>query len=358
MDVRSFILPTKYQYIYGSNIGAVKESMFIGKTLETTAFLGYSVVILLLIGLRRKWKEMKEWTIPMIMFFIFSLGPVLKLGGRFLFNIPTGLGNIASKIGIRISEFGTEILNNFIGVPLPYILLYIFFPFFSILRSPSRFLTILTLIIAIFCGFGVKKLNMKFDKMWIVLSVIILLEALIIPFPTVNEEIHDIYYELRSNPEDFAIIEAPIYGTTDYMYYQTVHEKKIVGGTWWRAPTDTYSFYQNNLMIKYLRFNISSREEGHEILLENVRRSNPETSEIIDRYIGRESDIYGSEDVLLTEKPTEKDIEELREHNIRYILLHTDRLPDGTDVDNAIEYIETLTGNICEDKNTVYMCEI
>ncbi|MFQ6010362.1 MAG: hypothetical protein ACE5J7_04565 [Candidatus Aenigmatarchaeota archaeon] len=357
MDILSYVTPTKYHLLYGNNIGALRESMLIGKPVESTAFLGFTVIILLLFSLRKRWKELASWTLALITLFIFSLGPVLQIGGRLLFKFPLNLADLAMKLGIRISELGAELLNNFIGVPLPYLLLYLYFPFFSVLRSPSRFLSVLTLIIALFCAFSVKELNKKYKKAWIVISVLVLLESFVILTPLISSEVPQIYHEIAKEEGDFAIMEAPFYAHSKFMFYQTVHGKKIVGGSWWRYA-EASSFHNNNSLLTYLRFNITPREAGHELLLERVKRTNPEAADILDKYIEARADIYKSEQFELTRQPTEADVKEFIEYKIKYIIIFPEEMPQDVDINPVLEYLGLLIGRECESKHGVYLCRI
>jgi len=81
----------------------------------------------------------------------------------------------------------------------------------------------------------------------IVILVIIIFDVSAIPYPTYTQPISEIYEEIKNDKSDFIILESPIGSrtTTQYTshpafnYYQTFHEKPIVGGYESRAAVDS-----------------------------------------------------------------------------------------------------------------------
>jgi hypothetical protein len=78
------------------------------------------------------------------------------------------------------------------------------------------------------------------------IALIILFEYLAIPFPTFRPSVPRIYEQIGREPGQFTLLEIPLgrlsglreFGTfpPSFLYYQTVHEKRIIGGYISRVP--------------------------------------------------------------------------------------------------------------------------
>ena len=113
-------------------------------------------------------------------------------------------------------------------------------PIISIARVPSRWDAIVMLNLSVLAGYGLSYLYNRLEKrsfwdisasnyLMIVFAALILFEFLAVPYPVANMEIPEFYNSLSEDPEDYAIFEVPNIGYLafpEYMYYQTLHEKK------------------------------------------------------------------------------------------------------------------------------------
>lgn len=183
------------------------------------------------------------WIISAIFFYIMALGPFLKL-----------YGNLVSVKNIL--------------VPMPYLIFYCFFPFFSRIHWPDRFLILFMLSVSVLSAYGFKwlidrfKLN-YFYKFFLLLIIIFFLVieiatvplAHIFPADLTGAEIPLFYQQLSHEKGDFAIIQFPLKNTKT-LYYQTIHHKSIFDGQsnlTLRYSDDYNNFVEQNPFLKTLK---------------------------------------------------------------------------------------------------------
>jgi hypothetical protein len=221
-DLLGFFLPSNFHPIFGHIVAPIYQN-FTGNAAEFTVFAGYTVIVLSALAIIRiKTDEIRFWAISAIIFFIFCLGPILHINGIYSFFIE-----------------GREVY-----IPLPYAIL-MQIPVFSLARVPSRWDIMLMLSLAVLCGYGLRYIfniiqSNKNNKMYnanlamILISCLILFEFLFVPYSILSStEVPAFYEKIASDDEDYAIFEVPtVLPVTHvkYMYYQTVHGKKIFGG--------------------------------------------------------------------------------------------------------------------------------
>lgn len=188
-------------------------------------YIGWTVIILVLLSLRLipEKKEAKFWLFTLVLFLILAQGPFLQIGNK-------------------------EILPN-----LFYVFLHRYFPFFSTMRFPYRFIIMAMLSASILSGYvlaGIFERNKHRLKTLIVASICLILimaEFLFIslppwPFRLVNTVIPSFYYDISKDNEDYALIEVPIKGHK-CLYYQTIHGKKMIGGYLSYSSPSTVSLF-------------------------------------------------------------------------------------------------------------------
>lgn len=243
-DLTSAVTPSELHPIWGTG---VKEQLNktgpylpIKNPSERVVFLGYATLFLAAVGLwrLRRLRQVRFWAFAAIATWVLSLGPILQYMGQTKFTL-----------------FDTTI-------PLPYLLLYQL-PLFNIMRTPAR-LTVLTMLaLAVLVAFAVAsligqrtlsrpKLFLGRSVVWgVVLPATILFESLSTPFPMVPPGWGvPIYSKIAAEPGNFALVELPIRPFSDYMAYQTVHGKPLVGGYISRQPP--YPTLQQIPVLHYL----------------------------------------------------------------------------------------------------------
>jgi hypothetical protein len=191
---------------------------FHGNASEKTVFLGYSVLAMSVISLCVvRSNAVRRWLLIAVIFFVLCLGPVLYVAGR-------------------------PVLS-----PMPYAL-FLRLPLLKFGRSPSRLAIFLVLALAIIAGYGCAALERRwkwFKWITILIAAFIFAEFLIIPMRLDDRAVSiPAYYSfLAEEDQELAVLDVPIdlYGAqgpaAQYMLYQTVHQKPIVGGYISRTPT-------------------------------------------------------------------------------------------------------------------------
>ena len=209
---------------------------------ERVVFLGYVVLAVAAYGTWRLRRDRRAlfWAVTAALTWLLSLGPELQFFGK-----------------TQFTAFG-------VTVPLPYLLLYKL-PLFSIMRTPAR-LTVLTMLalgvlvaltlaheLALMRGAAAwwRSPGLKGSLLGFVVPALILFEFLSIPFPMVPPGWGvPIYAKIAAEPGNFALLELPLRPFGDYMAYQTIHGKPIVGGYLSRQPP--YPVLDQVPALKYL----------------------------------------------------------------------------------------------------------
>ncbi len=359
-DIFSFLTPAQSHPIFGKYVASLHDK-FTGNKREHTVFIGYTVLFLSLYSIFKiKNKETRLWFTIGLVFLILSLGPVLHAMGRFMFPSPFKLGNLITKIGINTSPLGKELLDKFIGIPLPFLALH-FLPLFSMTRAPSRFSIMLMLCLAILAGYALNQIIRKSKKKYIIFILVfslIVFEFIAIPIKLIKPNVPEFYKQISEDKEDYAIVEAPIEhnGTYAEKYYQIYHGKKIVGGGWTRASPEAVNFTDNIPLLRELKNSITSTGKVHNDMLNKIIETNPEAEPIIMKYIAAGKGVYSQTEKNDTENVSKDDIKKLREINVKYIVIHKfmqRETPDPSDKIN-FERMDSLVKSLLDNKTYFY----
>ena len=219
----AFFIPSERHPVLGELFSQANRS--IGPNRERSAFVGYLV---LLMGIHAAFKGKVRTRFWVLAFLTFTL---LSLHSR----IPLRTGKI-----LKFPWSG---------------------PVVALFRHPFRFniLVSFSLSMLVACDFaellrsGPLQHGGRAAKVLVTgsLTVLILFEYLILPFPTTHPDPSPFYHSLREMKQSFAIVEIPIGRQPDKlsMYYQTIHEKKLVGGVVSRTPTDAYDYIAQDPLL-------------------------------------------------------------------------------------------------------------
>ncbi len=227
-DLASFFVPSYINTFLFTSLS--KYSVYLYDPAEKVAYVGYTAILLSLIGLVNYWKKsnsMKMWLAISIVFAWLSLGPSLQVNG-----------------------FNT-------GIPTLYNL-YHSIPVLNVIREPGRFSIITSLGVAMLAAMGAKFLLEKekplfnLDKKYgaILITALICLiylfevNGLILAGPVLNTAMTSIHIpalytrlgNLTSNFSTYTIPVLPSIGGAPDLYpgmatyYQSISKKAIVGG--------------------------------------------------------------------------------------------------------------------------------
>jgi hypothetical protein len=247
---------------------------FSGNPYEKTVFIGYSVLVLVLLaGLLERSRLFWQWVLIGGMFFVFCLGPQLHVAGKSI-----------------LEHLPYEWLSN---VPL-----------IGFGRVPSRLAIFLMLALAVVSSQGLKTMEARYAWFkWgtVAIGIVVFVEFLAIPMPLDRRfaEIPSYYWQLRNQGNsESVILDIPIdligaQGPAgNYMLYQIVHQKPIVSGYISRTPSQVLQLFQR-----------------------------PFLSELRARIYNDKTPYHFDQQILSQAS------RDLRELDIRYVILHRDALP-------------------------------
>jgi hypothetical protein len=246
-------------------------------------FIGYTVLALAVCGATRLLKDraIRFWVLAAVLFVLVSLGPTLRLDG------------------------------NEYDLPLPFDLL-LALPLFKGNRYPSRYSVMLALCWGALASWGLHRLlsspklkKWRWGSALFVVSLISL-EHLSIPLPLSSMRVPEIYHTIAAEQGDFTVLEIPlawrngfrVTGTRDPVimfeqFYQTTHRRRLLGGNTSRNPEFKFQYFTEAPVIN----SIIALENGHEVAQEMWERDRALVPHL------------------------------LRLLNVRYVILHTDKIP-------------------------------
>jgi hypothetical protein len=182
--------------------------------LERVASIPFIAVAAVLLAWRSGWRPPRAWVVLTIVFGALACGPFFHVAG----------------------------FNTY--VPGPWALLR-YVPVVGLARTPSRFSVVLMLGVAVLFALAMRHLTLRYavPRRWILAAVgsLLLFELLPAPRPLHAATVPSIYKRIVEDPrDDIRVLELP-FGIRDgtwaignftarSQFYQTVHEKPIVGG--------------------------------------------------------------------------------------------------------------------------------
>lgn len=187
-------------------------------------YLGAAAIYLLVRAVSSKRQEVWLWLILAVGAYLFSIGPRPRL------------------------------LNNDLNVTLPWAV-----PITAILREPHRWNILLGMGVAMLGAYGwlAVRARMQGEKRQRFAAACLILaifgEYTVGPFPLTRPQVSPFYTEvLAQEPPEVAVAILPTGRQQDkkYMYYQTLHGHKMVGGVISRASEATFAFIYNNPLLR------------------------------------------------------------------------------------------------------------
>ena len=232
IDAGTLVLGPPYHGLWGEHVRAAYDVLAID-TIEGSGWLGIVPMLLAIVALRgyRSNDAVRHWALIGLVFFVWALGPHLRVFGR----------------------------NT--GMILPEALLR-FIPIVNNARIPGRAMVIVTLALAVLAAIGATRWRPAFARRSVVLAgvcVLLIAESLAAPFPVAPLVSNGIYVTLRDRPETGAVCELPLSlhdgfgarGTPDdvVLLYQTIHLRPIVGGFVGRMPPSIVRRYEADPLL-------------------------------------------------------------------------------------------------------------
>ncbi len=230
-DVLGYIIPNELHPWAGQWVRAATSRMSNPGIAERIVTLGYTVPLLCLVALVAHWRArgVRFWVWVMIVFAILSFGPVLHIGGRSVWTVFRA------------------------NVVLPYAVLY-YVPGFAVMRTPGRLSVIVSLAGALLAAYGVVVLQRRWlparRVLPLLVAYVIAAEFWVVPqlFAPTHYAAADM---MRQDPQPGAVLDLPYrLEMPVYLWYQTQHERPIVGGKLSRQPPDRFA--AQNPVLHYL----------------------------------------------------------------------------------------------------------
>jgi len=224
-DLLAFFTPSPYHPLFSRlPIQPFLEKVMYGYPFENLLYLGW--VPLLLAWYGRKGKTAQLWIGLGLVTGILSLGPLLKVGGELVHYV------IEDKI--------TYLL-------LPYALIKRL-PLYEMSRTPARLTEPLMLCLAVLVALGLARFWQNWQArrgrlalILVALGAIAFEYLTLWPLPLTPAPSPAFYRQIASDGQDYAILDIPLLNRRVLgfsMYYQTIHQHRIVGGYLWRFPTE------------------------------------------------------------------------------------------------------------------------
>jgi len=260
-DLLGFFIPNSLNLFFGRYSQGI-ISHFSKAGIEGVVYIGYTVLTLAIFAAVKLWKVAKFWLLSAFVFVILSMGPILHV-------------------------FGSSTFTSFhVNVPLPGLLLFSVLP---IPRAPSRFILMAILCLAVLSAITLKHVNAWFAKLkrgktvgllfLVLLSVAFLAEVNMLPYPVVeNTSVPAFYTDLAKMNGTFSVLDLPqnYYTNNRYMYYGTVSEKPLVGGSISRIAPTNLIFMQVFPVIGQMDYVENGEEAANwtDILLQDADMTN------------------------------------------------------------------------------------
>jgi len=232
VDAATLILGNPFHGVWGATVRASYDWLQIDP-IESSAWLGVAPLILAVWAIRRYWTDrtVRWWTAIAAVFFVWSLGPHLRLFG-----------------------YTTAMI-------LPQTFLR-YIPIAANARVPGRAMVVVTLAVAVLGAIAIARSQERMRRRWIgvaAMALLILMDCLPAPFPVVAVDRPGIYETLRDRPEPGTLLELPVgirdsfigRGLLDHraLAYQVIHHRPIVGGVVSRLSPTIAAAYADDPLI-------------------------------------------------------------------------------------------------------------
>lgn len=243
-DLLSFVLPNARSALYGSLLAARVEGVNASVNTEEEsefspdrqAFLGATVLLLVLFGVVRFRRAMGFWILVMVVFAVLAFGPVLHIAG------------ISTNMPLPFALVNNIPILNHIRIPMRYGLMFFFGA-------------------SLLAGAGV--LGLFAWQKWFVLpiAVIILLEAAVLPYPALEFRVPAVYEQIARDEGDFTVLEIPSFNwrfAARNETYQAVHQKSILRAYTNRIAPDLADYFtlrQTPIVVRSMRI-LEGEEDG------------------------------------------------------------------------------------------------
>lgn len=232
VDLATTVLGNPYNPLTGPWTARVYERLAIDP-IEQSAWLGVVPIALAALALRRRDSTIRLWAIIGGLALLWALGPHLTIFGW-------NTGFILPNAVLR------------------------FLPVVSNARIPGRAMVVVMLAVSVLAGAGWHQLRGWGARPWWVLVALMLLviDLTPAPFPLVALDHPALYDFVRADAQPGSVLELPLgvrdgfgeQGLLDHrvLYYQSIHERPLVGGFVARLPLSTRAALASDGLVQHL----------------------------------------------------------------------------------------------------------
>jgi hypothetical protein len=279
-DLLGFFIPSHLHPLFGPWAAQATSSF----SYTNFSYLGVAALALALVGARRSGWRHAFWPFATLSFIIISLGPVLHIAGRWVFDLDGLL----------------------VRVPLPFIILH-YIPFIKANRYPSRYGIMVALSLGILAAQGMAVLLHRLGPrqqviVGVGLFLIVLFDYLAVPLPLSDLRSPTVYEAIARNNGGAPLLQLPLswrnsfafipQKLTEYpqavnavvmfqQFYQTVHQGPILSGNTSRNPELSFVYYLEAPIIRSL----VALEEGRRLSLDEIEADRRIADEVV-RFFG------------------------------------------------------------------------
>lgn len=250
VDLNGFLAPTSLHPLnrfWVQELDQVRQQIARFSDVNTL-FVGYETAVVALVGAAVFFKNVRIWIAVVLSFAILAMGPLLHING--------------------VSEFDLDGLN--VTFPLPFLAIH-YIPLLRENRAPNRYSILVMLGLAILVAYGTYWLASRVARngrtelvagsaVCLLISGLVVFEHLALPLPLTDARPPDVYEQIRVEPGEFTILTLPLgwrnsFGQlgaedTRVMYYQTEHQKDLLGGNTSRNPPYLFEYFERAPILK------------------------------------------------------------------------------------------------------------
>ena len=242
VDAGAWLTPNPFHPLWGSATGGWLSSLPNGPDENVASISWVALGVIVFAIARRRFRAPGGWWAFTGLFACLSLGPFIHLAG----------------------------INTY--VPTPWAVLR-YLPVIGAARMPTRMTVLVMMGLSMLLAFAVAHLRQHSRRSRVVAAAIVVLlvfELLPSPRPLYSAEIPGVYRIIAADPRPIRVINLP-FGLKDglsergafsarYQYFQTMHEKPLIGGYLSRLPDGAIGRYRRDVVIRTL-LRLSERRE-------------------------------------------------------------------------------------------------
>jgi hypothetical protein len=232
VDAASWLTPNPFHPLWGRTSGGWLSTLPNGPEENVASISLVALTVIAFAIVRRRFRAPGGWCVFTGLFAWLSLGPFVRLAG----------------------------INTY--VPTPWAVLR-YLPVIGAARMPTRMTVLVMMGVSMLLVFAVAHIRQQSRRSRLVaaaIAVLLVFELLPSPRPLYSAEIPGVYHVIAADPRPIKVINLP-FGLKDglsergafsakYQYFQTLHEKALIGGYLSRLPDGAIGRYRKNILVK------------------------------------------------------------------------------------------------------------